>query len=129
VKHAHQFRKHYTRDEARALLPQVRQWLGKLVHMDERLQSAAQRVEQLMTEGHDRGGATVEDYLALQAECFCILGEFERRQILVKDLQRGLVDFPAIIGGREVFLCWEMGEDDIEFWHEIDEGYAGRERL
>ena len=40
-----------------------------------------------------------------------------------------LIDFPAIIGGREVFLCWEQDEDDIEFWHDIDAGYAGRERL
>jgi hypothetical protein len=58
-----------------------------------------------------------------------LLAEFESRQIQIKDVERGLVDFPAIIGGREVFLCWERGEDDIEFWHEIDSGYAGREHL
>jgi hypothetical protein len=58
-----------------------------------------------------------------------VLAEFQRREIQIKDLERGLVDFPAIIGGREVFLCWELDEEDIEFWHDLDGGYAGRERL
>ena len=47
----------------------------------------------------------------------------------MKDLSRGLVDFPALIGGREVFLCWEADEDDVEFWHELESGYGGREKL
>jgi hypothetical protein len=124
-----QFRKHYTREEARQLLPQIEDWLQELVHLNERLTQAAHRVAQLVSTGHDRGGPTVEEYLELQTHCLQLLGEFEKREILVKDLSRGLVDFPSILGGREVFLCWERGEEDVEFWHEIDEGYAGRERL
>jgi len=58
-----------------------------------------------------------------------VLLEFQRREIQIKDLDRGLIDFPAVIGGREVFLCWEQGEADIEFFHDLDAGYAGRERL
>ena len=52
--------------------------------------------------------------------------------IQIKDLERGLVDFPHFLGGdpaREVFLCWHLGEDTIEFWHDIDAGIAGRTRL
>ena len=49
--------------------------------------------------------------------------------VQIKDFERGLVDFPHIRDGREVFLCWELSEDDIEFWHDIDAGYARRERL
>ena len=126
---SYQFSVHYTREEAKKLLPRIEGWLQNLLHLDERLKKAAARVEQLMSLGQDRGGAAVEDYLALQADCLEILGEFERRQIMVKDLNRGLIDFPAIIGGREVFLCWEQGEEDIEFWRNIDGSYAGRERL
>ena len=55
--------------------------------------------------------------------------EFQQREIQIKDLPRGLIDFPAIIGGKEVFLCWERDEQDIEFWHELDSGYAGREPI
>jgi hypothetical protein len=57
------------------------------------------------------------------------LQEFRRRQIQVKDLRRGLLDFPALRDGREVFLCWEKDEEDIEFWHDLETGYGGRERL
>lgn len=126
---AHQFSIHYTREEARRLLPQVEKWLQKLARLHARFEEAAGRVHDLMSPGFDCGGATVEEYLTLQSHCLEILGEFRRRQILVKDLDRGLVDFPALLGGREVFLCWERGEGDIEFWHEMDAGYAGRERL
>ena len=54
---------------------------------------------------------------------------FSLPKIQIKDINRGLIDFPAFIGGKEVFLCWEQDEDDIEFWHDLDSGYAGRERL
>ncbi len=49
--------------------------------------------------------------------------------VQIKDFDRGLVDFPHLREGREVFLCWELDEDDITFWHDIDDGYAGREHL
>ena len=55
--------------------------------------------------------------------------EFQSREIQIKDLERGLIDFPAIRGGREIFLCWEKDEEDIEYWHELDTGFAGREKL
>jgi hypothetical protein len=129
MNHPHQFSIHYTREEARNLLPQVKTWLQKLTHLDERLRKTRERVDLLMAAGHDRGGATVEEYLALQNQTLQIMAEFQQRQIFVKDLNRGLVDFPAIVGGREVFLCWERGDEDIEFWHDIDAGYAGRERI
>ncbi|MCU0770184.1 MAG: DUF2203 domain-containing protein [Verrucomicrobia bacterium] len=124
-----QFSIHYTRQEARELLPRIEAWLDRLLHLDPRLSLAARRLEQLMAKGQDRGGPTVEEYLQLQGDCSEILREFQKRQILIKDLQRGLVDFPSILGGREVFLCWERGEEDVEFWHELDGGYGGRERL
>ena len=58
-----------------------------------------------------------------------VVQEFGRREIQIKDVERGLIDFPALIGDKEVFLCWEEDDDDIEFWHDLDSGYAGRERL
>ncbi len=47
----------------------------------------------------------------------------------VKSLEEGLVDFPHLREGREVLLCWKLGEDDIEYWHEVDAGFAGRMKL
>ena len=57
------------------------------------------------------------------------LAEFQQRQIFIKDLERGLLDFPSIIGDREIFLCWEQDEESVEHWHELDSGFAGREPL
>ena len=63
------------------------------------------------------------------ARVHTILGNFHDRQIQIKDLQKGLVDFPALLDEREVFLCWEKGEEDIGHWHELDAGYDVREPL
>ena len=79
--------------------------------------------------GPGHGGETVNNWIRALADMQRILAEFQRREIFLKDLSRGLVDFPAIIGGKEVFLCWEADEDDMEFWHDLDTGFGGRERL
>jgi hypothetical protein len=126
---AYEFRKHYTRDEARRLLPQVRQWLTRCTQVQAELQILDERLSGLMAPGADLGGDLVNTWARKLVELEGAFLEFERREIQVKDIQRGLVDFPAIIGGREVFLCWEQDEEDIEFWHELDAGFAGRERL
>jgi hypothetical protein len=54
---------------------------------------------------------------------------FAEREIVLRDLDRGLIDFPALRDGEEVYLCWIDGEPDIDFWHELDAGYAGRQPL
>ena len=126
---AHQFKKHYTREEARALLPTIRQWLTRLAELRGALDKNDRRLAGLMQSGNDSGGPMVNKSVGMLADLQETLKKFQDREIIIKDLARGLVDFPALINGREVFLCWESDEDDIEFWHEIDSGYAGRERL
>ena len=125
----HRFQKHYTREEARALLPQLRSWLAGLEELRLELETNDQRLAGLMTGGQDVGGELVNQSVRLLGKMKGLFQEFERREIIVKDLQRGLVDFPAIVGEREVFLCWEKDEEDVEYWHDIDSGYAGREPL
>lgn len=126
---AYQFEKHYTRDEARSLLPQVRQWLERLAQLHADLQKFEERLGGLMFSGADLGGEVVNTWTRTLADLEAVFLEFQRREIQVKDVERGLLDFPAIIGGKEVFLCWEKEEEDIEFWHDLDTGYSGRERL
>ena len=123
------FEKHYTREEARALLPKLREWLDRLDALRVQLEKNEKRVAGLMNDGQDTGGVAVNESVKLLSEIKSVLQNFERREIIIKDLERGLIDFPAFVGGREVFLCWEKDEDDVEFWHDIDSGYAGREPL
>ena len=124
-----QFKKHYSLSEARALLPQLRQWLAELDIVRQRATRHDERVAAELAAGADLGGEAVNNWLRSLARLQKLLLQFHTRQIQIKDLQRGLIDFPAILGGREVFLCWEQDEDDIEYWHELDAGYAGREKL
>jgi len=126
---ANKFKKHYTRDEARALLPKIRQWLDELSEVRMELERNDRRLTGMTASGQDIGGNLVNRNVKLLGEMKGLLQRFEDREIIIKDLQRGLIDFPALIGGKEVFLCWEKDEDDIEFWHDIDSGFAGREPL
>ena len=126
---ANQFKQHYTRDQARALLPQIRQWLEQLSALRQKLSDCDQRLSRLLAGGNDVGGETVNRWVRVAAEVKATLAEFQRREIQIKDLDRGLIDFPAILDGQEVFLCWEQDEEDIEFWHDLHSGYAGSERL
>ena len=123
------FKKHYTPDEARALLPQVKQWLDQLSVLRERLANHDKEISRLLGLGDDLGGERINNYVRALSAIKPIVQKFNEHQIQIKDLDRGLIDFPAFVGGKEVFLCWEKGEDDIEFWHDLESGYAGREPL
>jgi len=126
---SYRFQKHYTRDEARALLPQIREWLGALRRSQQTLEASEKRLRGLQRDGGGAGGALVNDWTRTLADINDLFRAFQRREVQIQDLDRGLIDFPALIGGREVFLCWEEDEEAIEFWHELDAGYAGREKL
>jgi hypothetical protein len=126
---SYRYQKHYTREEARSLLPQIREWLKRVAELRAQLQRSEDRLTGLMAPGCDLGGELVNKWVRTLAELDAVFAEFQRREIQIKDLDRGLIDFPAVVDGREVFLCWEQDEDDIEFWHDLDAGYAGRERL
>lgn len=125
----YRFTRHYTREEAKALLPQIRRWLEVLEQGRVELETSDRRVTGLRISGEDLGGAVVNKAVRSLLEIRGVLREFEEREIIIKDLERGLIDFPSLMAGKEVFLCWEKDEDDIEYWHDIDTGYAGREPL
>ena len=75
--------------------------------------------------GGHAGRAAGDAFLELRSA----VAAFDEREIVLRDIDRGLVDFPAIRDGREVYLCWVDGEDDIGHWHELDAGYLGRQPL
>jgi hypothetical protein len=125
----YRFKKHYTRDEAQSLLPQLRLWLAELNRLREDTEKFEKRLNGMNAEGQDTGGETVNNWIKELAGIQAVLLEFQTRGIQLKDLSRGLLDFPALIGGREVFLCWEADEDTVEFWHDLETGYGGREKL
>jgi hypothetical protein len=126
----HQFEKHFTLEEARAMLPQLRRLFTDLHARRNRAHAADENLgNSLRKSGGDLGGNLVTsmmtDLVALNAEA----RRLQELGVLIKDFDRGLVDFPSVLDDREVLLCWELEEADIEFFHDVDVGYAGRERL
>lgn len=123
------FKKHYTIEQARALLPRIRKWLEQADHLRHRIEQLEKRFSGLVSAGNDIGGDSVNQWVKCMADLQSVICEFEDREILIKDVERGLIDLPSLRDGREIFLCWEKDEEDIEHWHELDAGYAGREPL
>jgi len=123
------FKNHYTREEARKLLPQILVWLDQLTLLRERLIRLEEPLSRLTADGADCGGERVHNLARTLVNIKEVLGQFHGRDIQIKDLDRGLIDFPAFIGGKEVFLCWKKGESDVEYWHDLDAGFEGRERI
>jgi hypothetical protein len=121
--------RHYTVDEANALLPRVKPVLRRLRDAKDQLTDSElheQLSEAAPTNGGGEPGRQVgEAFLEVRR----LLGTLEEAGIVVRDIDRGLIDFPAIREGDEVYLCWELGEDAVEHWHDIESGYRGRRQL
>jgi len=125
-----QFQKHFTLEEARALLPVLRRILKDTQRRRKRFTEADEKLARtIKNTGADLGGELVTAMLMDLVQMNLQLRRLQEMGVVLKDFDRGLVDFPHWRDGQEVFLCWELDEDDIEFWHDLDAGYAGRERL
>ena len=122
--------RHFTAQEAAAALGWVAERLAVMRLARDRLLDADARAA-LSEAGSTNGGGAPgrvisEGFLELRDAA----GELATAGVVVRDLDRGLVDFPSIRDGREVYLCWvETEEDEIGFWHDLDEGYPGRKPL
>ena len=129
--------KYFTVEEANALIPELTEIMTELRAIRPRLavnqRQAREVTRKARRNGHD---LPVVDLTALQAETQQLAARMneliERVQALgaqVKDLEMGLIDFPSRRGGREILLCWRLGEDAIRFYHDLESGYAGRQPL
>lgn len=122
----------FTVEEANALLPTVREILSKIQRAYKRL-SAYQPAAKKAAAAAETGGGGVPNglrYAALLTELTTRIAELEALGVQLKDFDRGLVDFPSMRDGRVVLLCWQMGEgDELEWWHDVEAGFAGRTRL
>jgi hypothetical protein len=129
--------RHFTPEEANELLPEVRPLAERMVAHRRSLAVATVRHARLATKIAGNGGGvnphevdalrqTVDEEARGVAACVEALNELG---VQVKDLDEGLVDFPAWRGDEEVLLCWRLGEDEVAFWHGADEGFAGRKSL
>ena len=121
--------RHFTVGQANEALEGVRPILQRLrdardLLTDEEAHAALN--DAAPTNGGGESGTQVgEAFLEVRR----LLLALQEAGLVVRDIERGLIDFPAILDGREVYLCWELGEDEVAFWHELEGGFGGREPL
>jgi hypothetical protein len=120
----------YSVAEANALLPQVRKLVeqmlaarAKVLELQPELWPA---VEQAVFNG---GGKAISQATRQILVIQHALGVLHRLNIYVKDINTGLVDFPARRNDQLVYLCWQYDEPSVQFWHDVDSGFAGRQRI
>ena len=130
-------RRYFTPSEANELLAEVRPLAEALVEHRQGMRLAAERRARLTARIAGNGGdldpqepGELDEQFQRESHAVTQAAEqLERLGVLVKDLDTGLVDFPALHKGEEVLLCWQLGEDEVAQWHGVDEGFAGRKPL
>ncbi len=124
----------FTPEEANATLPELRPLVEEMVAAKRALDEAQERAEEMSARISGNGGglppaelAEVHDLVRRRATALArALEQIQSLGVIVKDLDSGLVDFPSVREGEDVLLCWQLGEDEVAFWHGYDDGYAGR---
>jgi hypothetical protein len=121
--------RHFTLEEANELLPQLTTLLTRLREAKDDL-TDTEAHEALSEAAPTNGGGEQGRQVGVAfLEVRQLLETVERAGIVLRDIERGLVDFPALMDDREIYLCWELGEDEVAYWHELEGGYGGREPL
>jgi len=128
------FDKHFTLNEANSLIPRLREIfrsLRSLLEEAREYHANPANLEQTL-KGRTNGSRSQYEQRRqeFQHRLNGLVSEITDQGIVIQDIERGLIDFPSIVDGEEVFLCYELADgDDIQFWHELDAGYAGRKSL
>ena len=127
----------FTLEEANAAVVELRPVVEQMVEHGRRLAAAQRRQAELVTRIAGNGGdlqpsdlrevaATIQHEADAIAEC---AEQINAAGAQIKSLEEGLLDFPARRGDEIALLCWKLGEDEIRYWHGVDEGFAGRKPL
>ena len=127
----------FTPEEANAALGGLRPLVEAMVVAKHVLDGAQEERDELAQRISGNGGGIPPTELAAAdeavetaaSELATAIGQVQAQGVLVKDLDSGLVDFPAKRDGEDILLCWQLGEDEVAFWHGLEDGFAGRQPL
>ena len=125
----------FTPAEANSALSEVRPLVERMVAVRARLRELEGEQRELVQlvagngSGYGVGEARSEEFAAAAAELQDCIERLTELGVEVKDIDVGLVDFPALREGEDVLLCWRAGEDAVEWWHGLDDGFAGRQPI
>jgi hypothetical protein len=121
---------YFTLQEANEALISIRAWMEEVQTIRGEILAHQPEIWSVMEKSAGNGGNLT---LSRMVKTFDRLDELihsiQDAGAIIKDINIGLLDFPALRDGREVYLCWKYGEGDIAFWHEIEDGFAGRQSI
>ncbi len=124
------FQRLFTVEEANALLPTLRNILDEVALHRDALREKAPHMEPILRAATENGGGMAGSEYGVEAyNLYLAIERIRELGVVLKDLDIGLLDFPHERGGRVVFLCWHPPEESVEYWHDLDSGYAGRQPL
>ena len=120
----------FTLTEAQALIPQLRSVLEEINEEWNRIRELHPEIQKARDnapfDGFSKFGVT---YVEAVSHLMVLMHQIKEMGVLLKDVDKGLCDFPYMRQGRVVYLCWQLGEERIEYWHDIESGYAGRKLI
>jgi hypothetical protein len=122
--------RYFAVEEANALLPQLKSLLEQMLASRQRIIDGRQTWQPVLEKAKGNGGGPLAKELFLDTNRIRLtLEQINSWGIVIKDVDTGLVDFPHLRNGNEVYLCWRLGEPQVTYWHDIDSGFAGRQPL
>jgi hypothetical protein len=122
--------KTFTLDEANALVPQIDEVLNEMTSLRDQIVAMGEALQPVLQRAGGNGGSQAGNAYVLLLQRFnAALGFIQELGCELKDLDQGLVDFPSYRNGKLIYLCWKRGEPRIEFWHDLESGFAGRQPL
>ena len=129
-------KKYFTVGEANATLPLVRAIVRDITELAAELRDRQERLDRLWPDDRELSEAQRQELLGAEAEFERAQerlreyeGELRQLGVELKDYFMGLVDFPSWLNGRPVYLCWRLGESEVAHWHDLEAGFAGRQKL
>jgi hypothetical protein len=122
--------KHFTSDEANQALPRVRVLVSQILEARQKIVANYPQLEPVFNHAAGNGGSkTASDMIVEFQRIETNAKTLQELGVVLKDLSTGLVDFPSLRDGREVLLCWKYDEPQVAYWHDLESGFAGRQRL
>jgi hypothetical protein len=126
----------FTRQEAEDTLPHIAPLLWELKRLNETVANSARQLAAVQSatagNGHGLDGDMAharQEQAQATAQMQRLLDQVAEMGVEIKDLSEGLIDFRSEMDGRVVYLCWKLGEEHVDWWHELDTGFAGRQPL
>ena len=122
--------RYFTLREANETLDTIRPWMDDVQQIRKKVLQNQPEIWPAIQRSAGNGGNRVLSNMVQDFEKFdALVHRIQDTGALIKDVNLGLLDFPALKDGREVYLCWQYGEGEIAFWHEVEAGFAGRQPI